>query len=336
MCRLHRSVEEWLIDLNQGIARVSMKKRWIISAAATLCLCVSSWAQQDPQFTQFMFDRLSVNSGYAGFNDNICATALLRQQWSGFEGAPKTGLFNIHGPIAKYNMGVGLTAYYDKLGQEQSTIVRGHVSYHFKNVGKGSLGVGVYGGLTGRSLDGDWVSVDPVSSDLSIPENGGNASGFDLGAGLYYETPDLWVGISSTQLPETELKEVSIQNAQHYYLQAGYKWAIKGNKNYILQPSTLLKSDGSSTQWDLNVTFLYNNQAWLGVTYRTEDAIAPMIGYHHAFANGKGALRLGYSYDVTTSDIKNYSSGSHEVMLSYCFKIEKPEKIEIYRNPRFL
>jgi type IX secretion system PorP/SprF family membrane protein len=119
-------------------------------------------------------------------------------------------------------------------------------------------------------------------------------------------------------------------------VQGGYNWALGGDQNYVLQPSTLIKSDGTSTQVDLNATFLYNNMVWIGVSYRTEDAIAPMIGYQHLFSDGTSMLRFGYSYDVTTSTLRNYSSGSHEVMLSYCMTIVRPPQEQFYRNVRFL
>lgn len=295
-----------------------------------------SYAQQDPQFTQYMFDRMSVNPAVAGSSGNVCATALLRQQWTGFDGAPKTGLINVQGPISKINSGLGLTAYFDKLGQEKSTIVRLHYAYHFKVGSQSTLSAGVYVGMTGRALDSKWIAIDPVADDNAIPSSGKSDSGFDMGAGLYYKSPNLWLGVSSTQLPQTELKDVSIQNVRHYYVQAGYDWAIGGDKKYTLQPSMLLKSDATSTQVDLSALFLYDNMVWIGASYRTEDAIAPIIGYQYKFPKGESMLRIGYSYDVTTSELKNYSSGSHEVMLSYCFKIVKPVVNEIYHHPRFL
>lgn len=310
--------------------------RGILTAAVCVGLASASFAQQDPQFTQYMFDRLSINPGVAGTAGNICATALLRQQWTGFDGAPKTGLINVHSPINKINSGVGLSVYFDELGQLKTNAVRLHYSYHFKpGGGPGTLGIGVYGGLISRSLGSNWIAVDDVTVDDAIPDNGVSDSGFDLGAGIYYVHPKFWAGISSTQIPQTELDQVSIENARHYYVQAGYNWDIEPNK-WQLQPSVLLKSDAASTQLDLNALMLYNKTIWLGVSYRTEDAIAPLIGYQHEFANGKGSLRLGYSYDLTTSELRNYSSGSHEVMLNYCFKIVKPVKREIYRNVRFL
>lgn len=313
----------------------SRMRRIIIAGACALVGSIAS-AQQDPQFSQYMFDRLSVNPAVAGSSGNICATMLLRQQWSGFDGAPKTGLINLQGPLTKINSGLGLSIYFDKLGQEKSTIARLSYAYHLKVGSQSTLSAGLYAGLTGRALEGNWVAIDPVANDNAIPTAGKSASGFDLGAGIYYKSPQLWLGISSTQLPETELDDVSIKNKRHYYVQAGYDWALGGNKKYTLQPSILLKSDASSTQIDIGALFLYDNMFWLGVGYRTEDAIAPILGYQYQFPNGQSMLRIGYSYDVTTSELKNHSSGSHEVMLNYCFMIVKPVVNEIYHHPRFL
>ncbi|MCB0782415.1 MAG: type IX secretion system membrane protein PorP/SprF, partial [Flavobacteriales bacterium] len=229
----------------------------------------TAFAQQDPQFTQYMFDRLSVNPAVAGTSGQLCATALLRQQWSGFDGAPKTGLLNAHMAINKISSGVGLSVYLDELGQQKSTFARFHYSFHRK-VGAGTLGIGVYAGLGSHALGNNWLARDPVADDSAIPGNGQSQGGFDLGAGLYYTTPKFWIGISSTHLPETELDEVSIKMSRHYFVQAGYDWAINGDKKYVIQPSTMIKSDGTSTQIDLNATFLYNNMVWLGVSYRTE------------------------------------------------------------------
>lgn len=294
----------------------------------------SAFAQQDPQFTQYMFDRLSINPGAAGTGGSICATALMRQQWSGFDGAPKTGLFNFHAPINKISSGLGLSVFLDELGQQKNTMARLHYSFHRK-INQGTFGIGLYAGVTSRALGSNWIAIDPVADDLAIPLNGRSDAGFDMGAGLYYQHPKFWLGLSSTQLPEAELKEVSIKNRRHYYAQAGYDWEL-GDPKFILQPSTLIKSDGTTTQFDLNATFLYNKMVWLGVSYRTEDAIAPMIGYQQSVSDGKGFLRIGYSYDMTTSELRNHSSGSHEIMLSYCFRIEKKPDLQIYRNVRFL
>lgn len=308
--------------------------RGILTAAACAVVVGATFAQQDPQFTQYMFDRLSVNPAVAGTTGQLCGTLLLRQQWTGFDGAPKTGLLNGHMPISKIRSGVGLSVYLDELGQQKSTFARFHYSYHIP-IGQGKLALGVYAGLGSHTLGRNWLARDPVADDSAIPANGQSDSGFDLGAGIYYTSPKFWLGISSTHLPESELDDVSIQMARHYFVQAGYDWALGGDDKYVLQPSTMVKSDGTSTQIDLNATFLYNKMVWVGVSYRTEDAIAPMIGYQMK-PNDKSMLRIGYSYDVTTSALKNYGSGSHEIMLNYCILLEKKPDLQIYRNVRYL
>lgn len=309
--------------------------RGIITAAVCAVVVGTSFAQQDPQFSQYMFDRLSINPAVAGTTGQLCMTALLRQQWTGFEGAPKTGLFNVSAPINKISSGIGMSVYLDELGQQKSTFARLHYSFH-RRIGAGILGIGVYGGMGSHTLGRNWIARDPVADDTSIPANGASDGGFDLGAGIYYTTPKFWVGLSSTHLPETELLDVSIKMRRHYWVQAGYNYEIGGDSKYVLQPSTLIKSDGNSTQVDLNATFLYNSMVWLGVSYRTEDAIAPMIGYMYEPANGKSMVRIGYSYDVTTSRLRNYSSGSHEIMVNYCVLLEKKPTEQRYFNVRFL
>jgi len=310
--------------------------RGILTAVVSVVVASASFAQQDPQLTQYMFDRLSINPAVAGTTGQLCATGFYRQQWSGFDGAPKTGLINAHMPIAKISSGVGLSVYFDELGQQKSNFVRASYSFHRK-IGVGTLGIGISAGIIAHSLGNDWIARDPVADDTSIPGNGQSDSKFDMSAGLYYTSPTFWIGLSSTHLTQPELSDVSIASVRHYFVQAGYDWAIKGDKKYVLQPSTLIKSDGTSTQLDLNATFLYNNQVWLGVSYRTEDAIAPLIGYQMSANKEKTAmLKIGYSYDVTTSRLKNYSSGSHEIMLNYCMLLVKKPDLQIYKNVRFL
>lgn len=308
--------------------------RGIFTAAFCAAVASVSFAQQDPQFTQYMFDRLSINPAVAGTSGQLCGTLLLRQQWTGFDGAPKTALLNVQAPISRISSGVGLSVYLDELGQQKSTYARFSYSFHRK-VGPGKIGIGLMAGMMSHNLGNDWLATDGVPGDASIPANGNNDMGWDLAAGLYYVSPTLWAGISSTHLTEVELRNVSIQQRRHFFVQAGYDWKLKNDPKYIIQPSVLMKSDGTSTQFDITGTFLYNNMVWLGVSYRTEDAIAPLLGYQFK-PTPKSMLKIGYSYDVTTSQLKNYSSGSHELMLNYCMTIVKPPDVERHRGVRFL
>lgn len=305
-----------------------------ILTVVMLTVCAWGFGQQDPQFTQFMFDKLSINPGYAGIGNELCVTGFYRQQWTGFEGAPETVMINGHMPISSISSGAGLTFFSDQLGQEENTMIRGHFSYHLKNVGPGKLGLGVSLGYLSKRLGDDWIAIDPVADDLAIPDNSTSAGTMDFSFGAFYKSQKFYAGLSSTHLHEGELKDMSIETARHYYVQAGYTHALSPTVD--LMPNLLLKSDAASTQIDINVIGMYKKALWLGVSARMDDAVAPMIGYRHQLPNGLSAIRIGYSYDVTMSELNNYSSGTHEIMLNYCMKLKKPLPPQIYKNVRFL
>ena len=316
-----------------------MKKILLLAAAAVFSSAVH--AQQDPQFTQWMNDKLSFNPGVAGTDGANCLNILYRNQWSGFAGNPKSFLGNFHAPVKALRGGLGFTAYSDKLGQESNTIARLSYSYHLP-VGPGKLGIGLGLGLLSKKLGNDWLPPDgplDVVPDAAISENKVSAGSFDLNFGLYYyKTDHFYVGLSSTHLTGQDLKDLSIQVARHYYFMGGYTYGI--NDNIKLRPNLLVKSDAQETTIDLNVNALINNMFWVGLSYRTEDAIAPMAGFQYAFNNEDETMpqtiRIGYSYDLTTSEIKTYSSGSHELMLTYCFNIIEKLVKKSHGNPRFL
>ncbi len=299
-----------------------------------LASCMWTYGQQDPQFTQFMFDKLSINPGYAGIGNELCVTGFYRQQWSVFDSTPVTTMINGHMPIRPINSVAGLTFFQDELGQEKSSLIRGHFSYHLKNVGPGKLGLGVSVGYLSKDLGSNWVSIDPVDSDASIPDNSTSAGTFDLSFGAFYKSDRFYAGLSSTHLTEGELKDMSIQTARHYYVQAGYRHELSPSVDLL--PNILIKSDAATTQVDINVMAMYKNALWVGFSGRVDDAVAPMLGYRHEMANGLSAIRIGYSYDITMSELNNYSSGSHEIMLNYCMKLKKPLPPQIYKNVRFL
>ncbi len=310
-----------------------MKKICTLFIGIISILSVS--AQQDPQFTQFMGDRLSINPAFAGSKDAICGTLMYRNQWSGFDGAPKTVLFNGHAPIKSIRSGVGLTFFNDNIGQLNTNILRAHYSYHLK-LGSNFLNLGASIGMYNSTIGADWVSIDPVANDDAIPVAQQSNTKFDASFGLYFHRPGkFYAGLSSTHLSQGQMEDVNIEIARHYYLMGGYIFDI--NPMFNINPNVLIKSDIASTQYDLNVNGEYhtgNKMIWLGVTYRTVDAIAPQLGYQQQF--GKNTLRVGYSYDITTSQLSNYSNGSHEIMVNFCFKIEKPLSKEIHKSVRFL
>ena len=292
------------------------------------------YAQQDYQITHYMFDNLSFNPGYAGLNKNICATIIGRQQWAGFAGSPTTALINIHSPVEMLRGGLGLTYVSDQLGFEKNNIARLNYSYH-RDLGAGKMGIGLSVGFLQKSFGADWITPDgnPWREDELIPDPSANGIVPDINLGVFYKTNELYLGLSTTHVGNFKMQDLNVQNVHHYWITAGYNHNL--NPDIKLRPSLLIKSDASSTIMDLNINALYKNLLWAGLTYRVGDEIAPMIGYQHSLADGS-SLRIGYAYGITTSIIGNYSNGSHDIMLNYCFNLSKPPIIEKSKNPRFL
>ena len=320
-------------------------KRFSLSLAILLTSTTLLFGQQDPQFSQFMYDRLSINPAFAGSKDAICATLIGRQQWSGISGEPSTALLNISAPISSIKSGIGATVYLDEIGPQSTAVGRFSYAYHLKISGSTKLGLGVGLGFISSSLNSDWIAYDygddgqfiglgTGAGDQSINAQNKSSTTFDASFGAYLYNPKYYVGISAVHLTEGDLSELNIQVARHLYFMAGYDFDL--TPMLTLTPQTLVKTDLASTQVDVNATATYNNTFWLGVSYRLEDAIAPMAGYNYQFPDGKSNLRIGYSYDLTTSELNNYSSGSHEIMLGYCYKLQKPLPKRVYKNPRFL
>lgn len=315
-------------------------------------------AQQEAQFTNNMFNIMAVNPGYAGSHDAICATALFRQQWTGFTEtvttasgtstnhvAPQTMLFSLHSNVNKIHGGLGLVVYKDKLGYEDNIGVKFGYAYRFAKWG-GNIGVGVMAGFLNKKIDfTQFVAIDPNDPMINSAQTESDMV-FDMSLGAYYNRPGVfYVGLSSNQLIQSEssfptANIASPQLKRHYYLTGGYQYQLP-NPQFELRPSIFIKSDFASTQWDFNALMYYNNMFWGGLSYRVVDAFAILLGAY-PFANSPNEdvqdLSIGYSYDVTTSAMggNGRSSGSHEVFINYCFKIVVPYYPNSYKTVRFL
>ncbi len=329
---------------------------------------LSAVAQQDPQFSQNMNNKLFVNPAYAGMNDGICGYMLGRHQWSGFEGRPETYVFGAHGtfttPVINMRSGGGLTIVGDALGQQHFFGLKGQYSLHvplsFIGGNPGHLGIGVSVGLLQFSLGNNWRSTDPYFSDPSIPDEGYSQGGFDMDIGLYYQTylaqdRKLYFGLSMahlngleyaasgtgflTQFPNNPVVtswDTRFKMYRHIYVMAGFDYPIPGNELFVLKPSVFVKSDAVTAQFDVNLNVEWNNFIWGGVGYRAVDAAVVMAGLKSAVPGIPGTFTAGYSYDVTTSRINKGSTGSHEIFLQYCFKLKPQPPVRQHRNVRFL
>ncbi len=298
-------------------------------------------AQQEPQFSQNMFNQLFVNPGHAGMNNAICVTGLMRQQWVGFVDAegnrlsPETFLFAADALVPVLKGGVGGVVVQDKIGYYTTNSVKLSYSYH-KLISDGTLGMGIQLGFDNHLLDaGKFKPIDDTDPILSKLK-GSDLSNmmFDLGMGLYYQKPGrYYVGFSATRLLQSSKQigqesGMNINYRRHYFLSAGYHLRLGGDQKVELTPSLFVKSDGATVQADVNALMSFNQKFWGGMSFRPQDAIVLMFGF------SLNELRIGYSYDVPVSAVG--ASGSHEVFLSYCFRIEVDKIKKSYRNPRYL
>jgi type IX secretion system PorP/SprF family membrane protein len=297
-----------------------------------------AFPQQDPLSSHYMFNTLTYNPGVAGTSGMICATAINRQQWLGFTGAPSTTVFNISAPVSPFRIksGVGLLVESDNIGFDKDINISGTYSY-LLDAGPGTLGIGLSLGMLNKTLSPAWQipsgdNHTPASGDPLIPENKESFVAFDAGLGLYYRADRYYAGFSVTHInqPKIRFTKGSPYISRHYYLTAGYILPLP-NPSLELLPSIFAFSDGKTIQLNATTLIRYNKKVWGGVSYRSGDALIGMIGFE--LFNG---IRLGYAYDFTLSDIRKSSSGSHEFLVNYCFDMSLGKSPMKYKSIRFL
>ncbi|PKP21331.1 MAG: hypothetical protein CVU05_07065 [Bacteroidetes bacterium HGW-Bacteroidetes-21] len=295
-------------------------------------------SQQDPQFSLNSFNHLTVNPAFAGINQAICSSVIYRNQWIGFEGHPTTSTASVHMPFDIASGGIGINIIQDKLGFNKDFHMNLAYSYHVP-LGEGLLGIGLGFGLIQKSFDGQELRSPSsleggtnVYYDPAIPHSDSKTV-IDANMGLFYRAEKYYVGVSSTHLTQPQLNYDDEKNPfvrRHYYLTAAYFKQLP-NPLYELRPSIFLKFDGTTAQYDLNTIVIFNKQIWGGLTYRFRDAFTAMVGFTML-----SDLGFGLAYDITVSSLRTYESGSVELLLRYCYKIEKKKKRTVYKTVRFL
>ncbi len=313
-------------------------RRLNVAAVILIILALPVSAQQDPLSSQYMFNTLTFNPGYAGINGMVCATALNRQQWVGFNGAPATTTFNVCAPFKpfKINSGVGLLVQSDNIGFDKDISLAASYSYHME-IGQGLLGIGISAGMLNTTINPTWEipsgdSHTPASGDPLIPENKESYVAFDAGLGLYYNTDKYYAALSVTHINQPRIKysKGEAYISRHYYLTAGYTLQLP-NPALELLPSLFVQTDAKAYQFSATSLIRYNKKVWGGVAYRYGDSFIAIVGLE--LLNG---LRLGYSYDFTMSDMGKTSNGSHEFMVNYCFDLGLGKSAMKYKSIRFL
>lgn len=326
-----------------------MKKLFVKIAFAVAGFTGVVSAQQDPQFTQFMYNKLIYNAGYAGTSGAICGVLQYRKQWLGFEGAPTSFAFAADMRLKGLPLGIGITAINDKIGPMSTNYIRVAGAFN-KKIGPGTLGAGVDVGILQKSISSDWITPEPTKSDPTIPGTGGqsplgtatftngdlNKITYDLGLGVFYNIPGkAYIGLSSTHLPSQQIKEgkLGYKVTAHYYLMAGYTFQI--NKWSKITPNVMYKNDLAASSLDANLTFLWSDMLWIGGTYRVNDAAAVLAGFQGKAmkANALG-YKVGLSYDFRNSTLGTNTSGTVEFILGACYT-PTVKKATTYRSDRF-
>ncbi len=290
----------------------------------------SSWmgvAQQLPQFTQYMYNTISINPAYAGSRETLSIVGLHRSQWVGLEGGPQTQTLSIHAPMRNEKVGLGLSFINDELGFQNFSYLYGDFSYTIRTGENSELAFGLKAGFTSYSLDADFQqsqSNDPVIfgfEDRWKP---------NIGTGIYWHSNKWYLGLSAPRILNTDYTgdaEFQALERISYYFTGGY--VFKLSENTMFKPAVLLKAtNGAPLSFDATANFLFYDKFWIGAGYRVNEQ-AGAIGGIADFQVSK-QLRIGYAYEYPISDLRPYTSGTHEVLLM--FEIFKSKRI---KSPRY-
>lgn len=276
-------------------------------------LYFSIQAQQDPQFTNYIHNLMSINSAYAGQRDVLSATALYRSQWVGLEGAPRTINFSIHSPLNRKNIGLGFNASSDQLGPATDAFVDGNFSYALQVNDNGvELSFGIKAGIQLLSTD---FSLGNAESSENIFEENISLTSPVFGLGTYLHSENWFLGLSIPNVFTTQhysdFQNSIASERIHLFLVGGFVYDMEND--IYLKPSFLVKGvAGAPIIADISLSAFFENRFTLGIAYRWGDSFSGILGFQL-----ERNLYLGYGYDATTSRLADFNSGSHEILLRY-------------------
>ena len=279
-----------------------------------------SQGQQVQQFTQYRLSGFAFNPAFAGSDDLFNVMATHRTQWSGIDDAPRTYFLGLHAPSANRKMGFGGTIFTDVAGPTRRTGLQGAYSYPLKVNDNSKVALGVSFAITQFAIDGTQITLRE-QNDQALMNMMQSEIKPDASFGALWYSDRFFVGLSATQLLNNELTlfqgDTEGRMAIHYFLTGGYRFSV--SEMFDIEPFALIKYVSPlEPQADISARAIYNGNLWLGATYRTSDAAAVFAGYEIM-----DYLTLGYSIDFTTSELRNYSNGTHEIYLGVRFGKEK-------------
>jgi type IX secretion system PorP/SprF family membrane protein len=307
--------------------KLTLIKVFFISILTTLNTTMSV-AQQDAQYTQYMYNTINVNPAYAGSRGVLSVFGMYRAQWVGLEGAPNTAAASIHSPIENSRVGLGLTVSNDQIGISERNTVSTDFSYTINTSDSYKLSFGLKGSAS--LLNVDYNKLNKYDkNDPKFQNNIDNQFSPNIGAGIYYHSDKLYAGVSVPFILETKHFDDNTnsvaKDALHYYFIGGYVFDVSETTKF--KPAFLIKSvKGAPLQADLTANFMFNDKFVVGGAWRWSAAVSGLVGFQV-----DSNWFVGYTYDSDTTKLANYNSGSHEIFLRYEFK-GKQEKII---SPRF-
>jgi type IX secretion system PorP/SprF family membrane protein len=296
----------------------------IIGILSGLLITNSLFSQQDPMFSQYMFNTMSVNPAYAGSSGCISTSLISRHQWLGLKGAPQTQTFVVHAPFKK-QIGAGVSIVRDQAGPLMNFSFQGNVSYYLKIDEDNLMYFGLMAGINSMNLN--LTSIEGVNTDdISFQQNF-NAVKPVFGFGLYYRNPSAYVGFSIPNLVETNYlgENAEWEHKRHFFAIAGYVMDL--NDDFKLRPTATLRyTKNSPISAEITGSVIIKDLLWVGLLYRVGDAAGALF-----CLQVNRQIRVGYSYDYSLNILRGHQSGSHEIMVSYDFN-NFPKR---YASPRY-
>lgn len=294
-----------------------MKKRILLIAFVLLGL--STYSQQDSQFTQYMYNTVNINPAYAGSRGVLSIFGLHRNQWVGLDGAPVTNTLSLNSPINGSNVGLGLSIINDKIGPSDENSISADISYSVKTSETAKLSFGLK--ATANLLNVDFGKLSRFDqADFLGATNIDNRFSPNIGAGIYYHSEKSYIGLSVPNFLETKhfdkgassLATASVASERmHYYLIGGHVFYL--SETIQFKPAFLGKLvQGAPLQVDLSANFLFNEKFTLGAAYRWDAAFSGLLGFQVS-----DSWMIGYAYDMEVTKLANFNSGSHEIFLRY-------------------
>lgn len=305
-----------------------MKKIYFTALLALLAF-MDATAQQDPHYTQYMYNMNVINPAYAGSKESLSFGLLYRKQWVDIEDAPTTATFFVHSPVGK-NVGLGLSVISDKIGPVEENNIFGDFSYTLNLGGEHRLALGIKAGLTLHKID--FNTIYPTLPDVGDGVfAGGNPSSstFNVGSGLFYYTDKYYVALSVPNMLKSKYLDYNGtaygSEVSHYFLTGGYVFDLSPTVKF--KPFAMFKSSfNAPSSLDVSTNFLFNEKFEIGATYRLEDSFGAMVNYAIT-----PSLRIGYAYDHIVSDLKVTTPSSHEVILLFDVNFSK----KVSRSSRY-